>query len=198
MIALAMCLLACTSLSAQGQNERGPEGRRAPRGGFMNDISGITEEQKTKVHELQTQQREEMRKMDEQYHQEFRKLVAELRENQQKYRKEAQEKIEQGMEKILTADQFAAYKQKQEETEKMRPERRNEGRFSPGDRPDPRRGGREFTMHRPGQGRMNAPAPHGKMGRPEQSGKDAKGEQPRMHRRGPRPEQNESSAEANS
>jgi len=119
MIMLATCLLASTSLFAQPQGQRGPQGVN------LNEIPGITAEQKQKIEAVRAAQREEMQKNMQQNRESRQQQTEEQRETMRLQMEQMQEKMNKEVEAILTPEQYKTYQEKQSE---MRQRQGNRGR----------------------------------------------------------------------
>lgn len=119
MIMLAACLLASTSLFAQ------PQGQRGPHGVNLDEIPGITAEQKQKIEAVQAAQREEMQKNMQQNRESRQQQTEEQREAMRQQMEQMQEKMNKEVEAILTPEQYKTYQEKQSE---MRQRQGNRGR----------------------------------------------------------------------
>lgn len=156
MIVLALCLMACTSLAAQPQPRQG-----GPRGVNLDEIPGITTEQKEKIEQAQAAQREEMRKLMAESRESRQQMTDAERDARRKQMEEMRAKAEKEIEGILTPDQFKVYQEKQaaqRQQMRQRPEGQNqrgsrEGR-GPQARVEHRHNGRQMAMHRPSTRRM--------------------------------------------
>ena len=157
MMILAIGLVMCTAVSAQ-QGGRGPGGPQ--RGGVnLDEIPGITADQKEKIGKIQAAQREEMQKVFGESRESRQQMTEAQRTEMRKKMEEMREKSLKEIESVLTPDQFKVYKEKMEaQQSQMRRGEGNRGRGPQARMESQRRPERQFA-HRPAPRRMHRDVP---------------------------------------
>ena len=123
---MAMCLMvfSVSAQQGQGQGQGQRQGQGRSFGVNIDELPGITADQKAKIEKIRTTQREESQKLfGTMTREQMQAMTQAQREERTKKMTELNEKTEKEIKAVLTPAQVKVYEEKQAELEKARAER---------------------------------------------------------------------------